>query len=156
MHGAMRIIDATSNRAREALRTLEDIARFALDAPALTQRAKALVTTSPWPSPALTRWTPGRARPEATSEPPSRRRASSTALARRGGRGCRRAAHRGPAIARGSRRVRAGADARTLERVRYEAYSLERDLRAAVGGRPCAVAAVRAHHRVAVHPPAVG
>ncbi|RMH26076.1 MAG: thiamine phosphate synthase, partial [Planctomycetota bacterium] len=37
-----RIIDAAANRAREGLRVLEDIARFALDDPDLTERLKCL------------------------------------------------------------------------------------------------------------------
>jgi thiamine-phosphate pyrophosphorylase len=38
----LRIIDANANRAREALRVAEDYARFALDAPGLTEGLKAL------------------------------------------------------------------------------------------------------------------
>ena len=37
---ALRAIDANLNRASEALRTLEDIARFALDDAGLTERTK--------------------------------------------------------------------------------------------------------------------
>lgn len=42
MDAIARIIDANANRAREGLRTLEDIARFALDDADLSGRAKAL------------------------------------------------------------------------------------------------------------------
>jgi thiamine-phosphate pyrophosphorylase len=37
-----RIMDANANRAREALRVMEDTARFALGDPALTEDLKAL------------------------------------------------------------------------------------------------------------------
>lgn len=40
--GVWRAIDASANRAGEALRVLEDVARFACDAPGLTRRAKDL------------------------------------------------------------------------------------------------------------------
>lgn len=42
MHGIYRILDANFNRAREALRVAEDFARFVLDDPILSGRAKAL------------------------------------------------------------------------------------------------------------------
>lgn len=40
--GLWRAVDASANRAAEALRVLEDVARFACDAPGLTRRAKEL------------------------------------------------------------------------------------------------------------------
>jgi len=42
MHDALRIIDANANRAREALRVMEDAARFALDDAALSREIKTL------------------------------------------------------------------------------------------------------------------
>ena len=42
MNPLLRIIDANANRAREALRCLEDVARFGRDDPHLTERFKAL------------------------------------------------------------------------------------------------------------------
>ena len=42
MHEIYRILDANANRAREALRVIEDYARFALDDAGLTARAKGL------------------------------------------------------------------------------------------------------------------
>lgn len=42
MRSVLRIIDANANRAREALRLLEDLARFSLDDPALSARAKSI------------------------------------------------------------------------------------------------------------------
>lgn len=42
MRSPLRIIDANANRAREALRLLEDLARFSLDDPALSAEAKAI------------------------------------------------------------------------------------------------------------------
>ncbi len=42
MRSPLRIIDANANRAREALRLLEDLARFSLDDAALSKRAKSI------------------------------------------------------------------------------------------------------------------
>lgn len=42
MHAFLRIVDANANRAREGLRVLEDLARFALADSGLTERSKAL------------------------------------------------------------------------------------------------------------------
>ena len=42
MRSTLRIIDANANRAREALRLLEDLARFSLDDAALSARAKSI------------------------------------------------------------------------------------------------------------------
>ncbi len=42
MHDAPRIIDANANRAREALRVMEDVARFALDDAELCERLKTM------------------------------------------------------------------------------------------------------------------
>lgn len=136
MHGVLRIIDAAFNRAREALRTLEDIARFALDAPTLTHRAKTLRHDL--------------AAAIAGVDPTRRLAARDT----QGDVGTSiKAAHEfdrlsldDVAAAAGGRLTEAlrsleeaakcvpGADARTIERVRYEAYSLERDLRMQLAG----------------------
>jgi len=42
LHALFRILDANSNRAREALRVMEDVARFALNSPGLSQTLKSL------------------------------------------------------------------------------------------------------------------
>ena len=57
-----RVIDANANRAREALRVMEDLARFILDDAALTERTKA-----------MTYWTSSlMLRPSLGSSPPLR------------------------------------------------------------------------------------
>lgn len=136
MHGALRIIDAAFNRAREALRTLEDIARFSLDDAPLTERAKTLrhdlAASLAGIDPVrrlAARDTPGDVGTSIKAAGEFDRPSLDDVAAAAGG----RLTEALRSLEEAAKCV-PGADARTIERVRYESYSLERDLRLRLAG----------------------
>lgn len=133
-----RIIDAGVNRAREGLRVLEDLARFALDDRELSERAKRLrhelaeaVAALPLtPADLLAaRDTPGDVGTE-VSTASERTRASEDALAAAA---AGRATEALRSIEEGAKTL--GSDGSAFERLRYEAYELERLVRLALRTR---------------------
>lgn len=136
MHGALRIIDAAFNRAREALRTLEDIARFSLDDARLTEQAKSLrhdltgALAAVDPARRLaSRDTPGDVGTAIKASGEFDRPTLDDVAAAAGG----RLTEALRSLEEASKCVE-GADARAIERVRYAAYSLERDVRLQLAG----------------------
>ena len=143
MYETFRILDANLNRAREALRVIEDFARFALNDAHLSEQAKGLRSrlqraAAHWPAEALlaARDTPGDVGTAITS-PTEYRRADASAVAVAA---CKRLTEAlrtleeyakivGGAPAQPSPPTQAAASpAAAFEAMRYEAYTLEQRL----------------------------
>lgn len=135
-----RIIDASANRAREALRVMEDIARFALNHPALISQLKSLRhdLQSALSQPLLDRALLLASRSVESDEGLSLK--TPTELARAG-----LPAVAAAAAARLTESLRSieesakalGADPLPIERLRYAAYTAEQALLLALGPRRC-------------------
>jgi len=132
MKSTLRIIDANANRAREALRLLEDLARFSLDDATLSARAKSIrhgltaaLTAGIGPKAALVaeRDTPGDVG-TSISVSSELERASALELASVAG------SRLGEALRAIEEclKLEAPALSAAIERLRYEAYELERQL----------------------------
>jgi thiamine-phosphate pyrophosphorylase len=127
----LRILDANANRAREALRVMEDIARFGLDDAALTEGLKylrhdfaAAVKTLPMDEALLARDTPGDVGTSVKTEAEFTRTSLAevlTANAKRLSEALRSMEE--------AAKVVAPAEASALEKLRYRGYALEQDLR---------------------------
>ena len=130
MREIYRILDANFNRAREALRVVEDCGRFVLNDPAITAMAKhfrsdlkILLDTLPHGELILSRDTPGDLGREITSRTePSRKDIEDVATA-----ACKRLTEALRTIEEYAKIV-APAQALELERMRYDAYTLEQRL----------------------------
>lgn len=140
MRGPERIIDANANRAREALRVMEDAARFTLDDPALSESLKSLrhdlaaaLTALPCDHLALAanRDAPGDVGAAITT-PAEGARASQrdvcTAAAKRAQEALRSIEEHAKTIP--------NADWRAFERLRFRAYDAERTLLLRMGAGP--------------------
>lgn len=140
MSALHRIIDASANRAREALRVMEDVARFALDHPALIAQLKALRhdLQSALSQPLLDRGLLLASRSVESDEGLSLK--TPTELARAG-----LPAVAAAAASRLTESLRSieesakalGADPLPVERLRYAAYTAEQSLLLALGPRRC-------------------
>ena len=130
MRSTLRIVDANANRAREALRLLEDLARFSLDDAALTARAKSIrhgltaaLTAGIGPKAALVteRDTPGDVG-TSISVSSELERSNTAELASAAG------SRLGEALRAIEEclKIEAPAQSASIERLRYEAYELER------------------------------
>jgi thiamine-phosphate pyrophosphorylase len=139
MNEIYRILDANFNRAREALRVAEDCGRFVLNDPAVTAMAKnmrselaAILEHMPAREMLVTRDTPGDVGTDLTS-PTEMKRDSLEAVAIAA---CKRLSESLRTIEEYSKVVAAGQTLR-IERMRYDAYTLEQRLvgRLFVGSR---------------------
>jgi thiamine-phosphate pyrophosphorylase len=130
MREVYRILDANFNRAREALRVAEDCGRFALNDPAVTAMAKNLrselkevFTAMPADEMLISRDTPGDIGTEITSPTePRRKDLTDVAVA-----ACKRLSGALRTIEEYSKFV-APDQMLTVERMRYDAYTLEQRL----------------------------
>lgn len=138
MRETWRMIDANVNRAREAARTLEDVARFALDDAAMSERLKSLRHAIQEEANRLdagrllaSRDTAGDVGTTISAETEGLRGSLAGVAASAEG----RLTESLRAIEEAMKVV--GRDASTLERLRYQAYDLCRDLRLALGTGRC-------------------
>jgi len=135
MKEVYRILDANFNRAREALRVAEDCGRFALNDPAITAMAKNLrsdlqeiLTVMPLEELLVSRDTPGDIGTELVSPTePKREGLRDVATA-----ACKRLAEALRSIEEYSKFV-APSETLRIERVRYDAYTLEQRLEQRLG-----------------------
>jgi len=143
---ALRIIDANANRAREALRTLEDLARFALNDESLTERLKRMRhdlggTLRPLDASGellAARDTPGDVGARISTEAEGARTGLvdvATAAGKRLTEALRCIEEAFKILAAAGRPGVKSAGAADVERVRYEAYEIEKAIRLALLGR---------------------
>jgi len=130
MRAIYRILDANFNRAREALRVMEDFARFALDDAALAGSAKQMrsrlqqvLTALPADALLASRDTPADVGTTLTSPTETRRAVPADVVAA----ACNRLTEALRTLAEYAKIV-APAEVARLESLRYEAYSLEQHL----------------------------
>jgi thiamine-phosphate pyrophosphorylase len=130
MREVYRILDANANRAREALRGIEDFARFALDDAALSAAAKQMrsrlqETLARLPAEALlaSRDTPGDVGTQITTPTEGRRADAATVAAA----ACKRLTEALRTLEEYAKTVSAAA-AEDFQKLRYEAYTLEQRL----------------------------
>jgi len=139
MSAVLRILDANANRAREALRVMEEAARFLLDEQALTETAKSLrhdlaAALASVPGLEAARDTPGDVGTAITAESEVAR-ASTGEVVTTAGKRLSEALRAMEEYAKTLPAVEAGETplAATLERLRYRGYDLEHRLTLALG-----------------------
>ncbi len=140
MNALHRIIDANANRAREALRVMEDAARFGLDQAGLSESIKRLrhglrnALSQPALDPGLllaARDVEGDIGRELKTETETSR----TSLADVAGAACARLTEALRSIEEAAKAL--GADSTPIERLRYQSYTVLQQLRLALGTGRC-------------------